>query len=30
VEALEEVEETPGEELRRSRRAKFRGMGVFA
>jgi acetyl-CoA carboxylase carboxyl transferase subunit alpha len=30
VEALEEVEETPGEELRRTRRAKFRGMGVFA
>ncbi|HEY6961199.1 MAG TPA: acetyl-CoA carboxylase carboxyltransferase subunit alpha [Gaiellaceae bacterium] len=30
VEALEEIEETPGEELRRQRRAKFRGMGVFA
>ena len=30
VEALEEVEDTPGEELRRRRRAKFRGMGVFA
>jgi acetyl-CoA carboxylase alpha subunit len=30
VEALEELEETPGEELRRRRRAKFRGMGVFA
>ncbi len=30
VEALAELEDTPGEELRRSRRAKFRGMGVFA
>jgi acetyl-CoA carboxylase carboxyl transferase subunit alpha len=30
VEALEELDETPGEELRRRRRAKFRGMGVFA
>jgi acetyl-CoA carboxylase carboxyl transferase subunit alpha len=30
VEALEELEETPGEDLRRRRRAKFRGMGVFA
>jgi acetyl-CoA carboxylase alpha subunit len=30
VEALEELQETSGEELRRSRRAKFRGMGVFA
>jgi acetyl-CoA carboxylase alpha subunit len=30
VEALEDLEETPGEELRRRRRAKFRGMGVFA
>jgi len=30
VESLEELEETPGEELRRLRRAKFRGMGVFA
>jgi acetyl-CoA carboxylase carboxyl transferase subunit alpha len=30
VDALEELEETPGEELRRRRRAKFRGMGVFA
>src|SRR3954470_5391415 len=29
-EALSELSETPGEELRRSRRAKFRGMGVFA
>jgi len=30
VEALEELEDTPGEELRRTRRAKFRGMGVSA
>jgi acetyl-CoA carboxylase alpha subunit len=30
VEALEELDDTPGEELRRRRRAKFRGMGVFA
>jgi acetyl-CoA carboxylase alpha subunit len=30
VEALAELEDTPGEELRRRRRAKFRGMGVFA
>ena len=30
VESLEELEDTPGEELRRRRRAKFRGMGVFA
>jgi acetyl-CoA carboxylase carboxyl transferase subunit alpha len=30
LEALEELDETPGEELRRRRRAKFRGMGVFA
>ena len=30
LEALEEVEETPAEELRARRRAKFRGMGVFA
>jgi acetyl-CoA carboxylase carboxyl transferase subunit alpha len=30
LEALEELEDTPGEELRRRRRAKFRGMGVFA
>jgi acetyl-CoA carboxylase carboxyl transferase subunit alpha len=30
VEAVEELEDTPGEELRRRRRAKFRGMGVFA
>jgi acetyl-CoA carboxylase alpha subunit len=30
TETLAELSETPGEELRRSRRAKFRGMGVFA
>ncbi len=30
VESLEELEDIPGEELRRRRRAKFRGMGVFA
>ena len=30
VEALSEVDDVPGEELRRRRRAKFRGMGVFA
>jgi acetyl-CoA carboxylase carboxyl transferase subunit alpha len=30
VESLEELEDTSGEELRRRRRAKFRGMGVFA
>jgi acetyl-CoA carboxylase carboxyl transferase subunit alpha len=30
MEALAELEDTPGEELRRRRRAKFRGMGVFA
>jgi acetyl-CoA carboxylase carboxyl transferase subunit alpha len=30
VETLEELDETPGEELRRRRRAKYRGMGVFA
>jgi acetyl-CoA carboxylase carboxyl transferase subunit alpha len=30
TEALEELDDTPGEELRRRRRAKFRGMGVFA
>jgi acetyl-CoA carboxylase carboxyl transferase subunit alpha len=30
VEALEELEDVPGEELRRRRRSKFRGMGVFA
>jgi acetyl-CoA carboxylase carboxyl transferase subunit alpha len=30
VDALGELDELPGEELRRRRRAKFRGMGVFA
>jgi len=30
VEALDDLDEIPGEELRRRRRAKFRGMGVFA
>jgi acetyl-CoA carboxylase carboxyl transferase subunit alpha len=30
VEALDDLEETSGEDLRRRRRAKFRGMGVFA
>jgi acetyl-CoA carboxylase carboxyl transferase subunit alpha len=30
VESLEELEDRSGDELRRSRRAKFRGMGVFA
>jgi acetyl-CoA carboxylase carboxyl transferase subunit alpha len=30
VEALAELEDTPGVELRRRRRVKFRGMGVFA
>ena len=30
VESLDELEDTPGVELRRRRRAKFRGMGVFA
>jgi acetyl-CoA carboxylase carboxyl transferase subunit alpha len=30
VEALDDLDETPGDELRRRRRAKFRGMGVFA
>jgi len=30
LESLEELEDVPGEELRRRRRAKFRGMGVFA
>jgi acetyl-CoA carboxylase carboxyl transferase subunit alpha len=29
-ESLEELEDRSGDELRRSRRAKFRGMGVFA
>jgi acetyl-CoA carboxylase carboxyl transferase subunit alpha len=30
VEALDELDDSTGEELRRRRRAKFRGMGVFA
>jgi acetyl-CoA carboxylase carboxyl transferase subunit alpha len=30
LEALAELEDTPGDELCRRRRAKFRGMGVFA
>ena len=30
VESLDDLDETPGEELRRRRRAKFRGMGVYA
>jgi len=30
AESLAELEDVPGEELRRRRRAKFRGMGVFA
>jgi acetyl-CoA carboxylase carboxyl transferase subunit alpha len=30
AEALAELDDVPGEELRRRRRAKFRGMGVFA
>jgi acetyl-CoA carboxylase carboxyl transferase subunit alpha len=30
VDALAGLEDTPGDELRRRRRAKFRGMGVFA
>jgi acetyl-CoA carboxylase carboxyl transferase subunit alpha len=30
AEALQDLEEIPGDELRRRRRAKFRGMGVFA
>jgi len=30
VDALVELDDVPGEELRRRRRAKFRGMGVFA
>jgi acetyl-CoA carboxylase carboxyl transferase subunit alpha len=30
VESLESLEDVPGDELRRRRRAKFRGMGVFA
>jgi acetyl-CoA carboxylase alpha subunit len=30
VEALEALEDVPGDELRRARRAKYRTMGVFA
>jgi acetyl-CoA carboxylase carboxyl transferase subunit alpha len=30
VESLDSLDDVPGEELRRRRRAKFRGMGVFA
>ena len=30
LESLAELDEVPGDELRRRRRAKFRGMGVFA
>jgi acetyl-CoA carboxylase carboxyl transferase subunit alpha len=30
VDCFDELEDTPGEDLRRQRRAKFRGMGVFA
>ena len=30
VDALDELDDIPGDELRRRRRAKFRGMGVFA
>ena len=30
IESLEALEDVPDEELRRARRAKFRGMGVFA
>jgi len=30
LESLEELEDVPGDELRRTRRAKFRGMGVYA
>jgi acetyl-CoA carboxylase carboxyl transferase subunit alpha len=29
-EALDDLSDTPGEELRRRRRAKFRSLGVFA
>ena len=29
-EALDELDGTPGEELRRRRRARFRSLGVFA
>ena len=30
LESLDDLDDVPGEELRRRRRAKFRGMGVFA
>ena len=30
VDSLEELDDIPGDELRRRRRAKFRGMGVYA
>jgi acetyl-CoA carboxylase carboxyl transferase subunit alpha len=30
VESLDELDDIPGDELRRRRRAKFRGMGVYA
>src|SRR5206468_2378129 len=30
LEALSELEDVPGDELRRRRRAKFRGLGVYA
>jgi acetyl-CoA carboxylase alpha subunit len=30
VEALDELADVPGDELRRTRRAKFRSLGVFA
>ena len=30
LDELDELAEIPGEELRRTRRAKFRAMGVFA
>jgi acetyl-CoA carboxylase alpha subunit len=30
AEALDDLRDVPGDELRRSRRAKFRGLGVFA
>jgi acetyl-CoA carboxylase carboxyl transferase subunit alpha len=30
LESLDELDDTPGDELRRRRRAKFRGMGVYA
>ena len=30
VDSLDELDDIPGDELRRRRRAKFRGMGVYA